>query len=349
MVMRRLEQLRAGIVAGLIVFAAACNSDATGPSTPFNVEQSNQDFAAVQDAFDANLDVAADMSLVLPVLDAIAPSTRRFERVQIPSEPDVLSMARNARFNLEGGSSAQPLLPSDVLGKTFEWSDGEGAYVATERAGAPANGLRIIVYDRTQTPFVEVGHVDVTDESDAGADRLRVHMVKDGITRLDYTVEATVSTSSVSVNVAGYITDGVDRVDFDVTESASETASGATIVVDYSLSLAGQPLSVSLQSVINFGEEVSVDLTATFVNGANTLVLNMSQDGSGVVDGTVRWNGDVVMTITGDGESEPVFLGPGGEELTLAEAEAIAEMFELVQEGLFFLAANLAFLGAGLA
>lgn len=348
MVMHRLNQLRAGLAAGLIVFAAACGSDPAGPSTPFNIEQSSQDFAAVQAAFDANLDIADDMSVVLPVLDAIAPSTRRFERVEISSEPVLMSLARSARLSVVNGSSSQPLLPSDVLGKTFEWSDADGAYVETAREGAPANGLRVIVYDRTQTPFVEVGYVDVTDESDAFADRLRVFMVKDGITRLDYTVEAVVATDSFSVNVAGFITDGIQQVDFDVTESATETASGATIVVDYSISLAGQPLSVSFQSAINLGETVTVDLTATFVNGANTMVLEMSQDDLGNVGGTVRWNGDIVMTVTGGGESEPVFLGPGGEELTLAEAQAIAEMFELVQEGLFFLAANLAFLGAGL-
>ncbi|MDH3297878.1 MAG: hypothetical protein OEM96_06335, partial [Gemmatimonadota bacterium] len=76
--------------------------------------------------------------------------------------------------------------------------------------------------------------------------------------------------------------------------------------------------------------------------------LSMSQDEAGAIDGTVTWNGNVVMTVTGTGEGEPIFLGPEGEALTPAQAQAIAEMFELVEEGLFFLVSNLVFLGAGL-
>lgn len=349
----RLRGFGAVAVAGLVILAAACG-DATGPgsSDPFNVQQSNQEFGAVQAALDANLDVADDMSFVMPVIGNLGPVPRLFERIEMPSESVILSMARTARLSVESaGTSASvlPLLPSDVLGKTFEWSDVDNAYMPTARTGAPANGLRVIVYDRTATPFVEVGFVDITDESDPAADRLRVHMEKDGITRLDYTVEVTQSTSSMAVSVSGFITDGVERVNFDVSESATQTASGATVQIGYSLSLAGRPLSVSFSSTVSFGEFVTADLTATFVNGANTLVLDMSQDAAGALDGTVTWNGDVVMTITGTGDADPIFLGPEGEELSLAEAQAITEMFQLVEEGLLFLLANLAFLGAGLA
>ncbi|MFQ5529437.1 MAG: hypothetical protein ACE5FP_03735 [Gemmatimonadota bacterium] len=351
MVRGKLEGLRFLAVASLVVFAAACGDDPTGPGSndPFDVEQSSQDFGVVQAAFDGNLDVADDMSFVLPVLEGLGPVARRFERVEIPSEPAILSMARTTRLSVGSGASAQPILPSDVLGKTFEWSDLENAYVATARTGAPANGFRVIVYDRTATPFVEVGFVDITDESDPAADRLHVRLEKDGITRLDYMVVATLSTTSVGVTVDGFITDGVERVNFHVSESVTETESGATIEVGYVLAMDGRPLSVSFTSTINIGATLTAELEATFVNGLNVLQLRMSQDETGAVTGTVTWNGELVMTITGTGEGEPIFLGPEGEELTAAQAQAIAEMFELVEEGLFFLASNLAFLGAGLA
>ena len=354
MVTLRFKGFRAVTVVGLVMFAAACGDDATGPgsSDPFDVQQSNQDFGAVQVAFDANLDVAEDMSFVMPVLDNLGPVARVFERIELPSESVILSMAHSAMLTVESAgtsSSVLPLLPSDVLGVTFEWSEVEIAYVPTARTGAPANGLRVIVYDRTVTPFVEVGFVDVTDESDPAADRIHVHMEKGGIARLDYTVEVTQSTSSVAISVSGFITDGVEQVNFDVSESAAQTATGVTVQIGYSLSLVGRPISMSFTSTVNFGESITADLMATFVNGANTMVLNMSQDAAGALDGTVTWNGDVVMTITGTGDGDPTFLGPTGDELTVAEAQAIAEMFQLVQEGLFFLLANLAFLGAGVA
>jgi len=351
MVKLRCVGLRAIVVASLIVFSAACGDDATGPGSndPFDVQQSSQDFGAVQAAFEANLDVADDMGFVLPVLDNLGPVARLLDRVEVPSEPALLSMTRTARVTVMSASLVLPLLPGDVLGVTFEWSDIDGAYAPTARIGAPANGLRVIVYDRTVTPFVEAGFVDVTDESDPAADRIHVHMEKDGITRLDYTVALTQSTSSAAATVSGFVTDGFARVDFEVTESAAQTATGATIELGYSLSLAGQPLSVDFASTINIGETITAGLTATFINGANTLVLDMTQDAAGALDGTVSWNGDVVMTITGAGEADPTFLGPEGQELTLAEAQAIMKMFELTEEGLFFLLSNLAFLGAGLA
>ena len=346
--------LRGMTIASLVALTAACGDDATGPGStdPFDVEQSSQDFGAVQVAFDANLDVSGDMSFVMPVIDNLGPVARLFERIEMPSESVLLSMARKARLSVESAetsASVLPLLPSDVLGVTFEWSDTQSAYVPTARTGAPGNGFRVIVYDRTVTPFVEVGFVDITDESDPAADRLHVHMEKDGLTRLDYTVEVTQSTTTAAVTISGFITDGVERVNFEVSESATQTATGAIVQIGYSLSLEGRSLSVSLSSTVNFAEFITVEFTATFVNGANTLVLNMSQDAAGLLDGTVTWNGDVVMTITGTADAEPIFLGPEGEELSLAEAQAIAEMFELVEEGLFFLFANLAFLGAGLA
>ncbi|MDH3427576.1 MAG: hypothetical protein OEM23_03990 [Gemmatimonadota bacterium] len=350
MVRRKLESVRFMAVASLVVFAAACGDDPTGPGSgdPFDIEQSSQDFGVVQTAFTANLDVADDMGFVLPVLEGIGPAARRFERVSIPSEPTILSMARTTRLSVGSGASVQPILPSDVLGKTFEWSDLEGGYVVSARTGAPPNGLRVIVYDRTATPFVEVGFVDVTDESDPTADRLHVRLEKDGLTRLDYTVEATQSTSAVAVVVDGFITDGVERVNFHVSESAEETESGATLTVGYVLAMEGRPLSVSFSTTLNIGATLSAELTATFVNGSNVLSLSMSQDETGAIDGTVTWNGNVVMTVTGTGEGEPIFLGPEGEALTPAQAQAIAEMFELVEEGLFFLVSNLVFLGAGL-
>ncbi|MDH3298256.1 MAG: hypothetical protein OEM96_08290, partial [Gemmatimonadota bacterium] len=156
MVRRKLESVRFMAVASLVVFAAACGDDPTGPGSgdPFDIEQSSQDFGVVQTAFTANLDVADDMGFVLPVLEGIGPAARRFERVSIPSEPTILSMARTTRLSVGSGASVQPILPSDVLGKTFEWSDLEGGYVVSARTGAPPNGLRVIVYDRTATPFV---------------------------------------------------------------------------------------------------------------------------------------------------------------------------------------------------
>ena len=340
--------LRMAPLAALLVFAA-CGDDPTGPGSgdPFDPEQSSADFAAVQSALEANADVSADLQFVTAVLDTVPAAASWLVESGEPAAPSgLIQPVRGARLSV--ANSSQPLLPSDLLGKTFEWDAGEEGYVVTGRTGAPANGMRFILYDRTQTPFVETGFVDITDESDPSADRLGVHLEKNGITRLDYEVEVTSSTSSASVSVAGFLTDGTERVDFEVLEAVAETTEGFRIDVDYSLSLAGRPLGVDLDYSVDFGSTLTADFVATFVNGANTLVLDMTQDGEGTIEGFVEWNGELVMTVSDDGTGEPVFLGPEGEELTAAEAAALEEMFEIAGEGLVFLIDYVVFLGESL-
>lgn len=354
----RWRMLALGAVAAL---ATACGDDPTGPGSddPFDVQQSNDEFAAMQAALTANDDLALDLAYVSGALDTIPAAAWTLE--------DPSAMLSRWNTSAASGSLVEPvfaptlrsvsavegsleaLLPADLLGVTFEWDEVESGYVATERTGAPANGIRFILYDRTTSPPVENGFVDVTDESDPSADRLSVHLEKEGVTRLEYDVEVVETTTGASISVGGFVTDGDSRVDFDVLEAVSQTSSGFVVDLEASMSLAGQPLSVELAYSIDFGETIGVSLNTSFVNGANTLAIHLDQNGEGALQGNVEWNGELVMTVEDDGTGEPTFLGPEGDPLTVAEAQAIEEMFEIAMEGLDFLMAYLVFLGAGVA
>jgi len=342
--------LRSTPLALLVVTAAACGGDdATGPGSdaPFDPQQANTEFAAVEQAIGANADLEADMIHVSAALAAMPTAAWILEPSDFSARTPLVGTVHTAPLAFNGAS--QPMIPADLLGTTFEWDDVEGAYAATERTGAPAGGVRFILYDRTQVPLVENGFLDLTDESDPSADRLNVHVEKSGVTRLDYDVEVIETTSALTLTVDGFVTDGTSRVDFEVVQVIAETAGGFSMAVSYSLSLAGESLGVEVAYVLDFATAISVELTTTFVNGANTLVLYMSQEGEGDLTGSVQWNGDLVMTIIDDGTGQPTFLGPEGEELTAAEAAAIQEMFETSFDGLGLLEAYLMFLGAGLA
>lgn len=349
--------LRSAPMALLVIAATACGDDATGPGSddPFEPEQANADLGAVEQAIAANADLETDLLHVSAALAAFPTPALILE----PSDLSALSASalsvqsplvrsvHAAPLALNGAS--QPIIPADLLGTTFEWDDVEGAYVATEREGAPAAGVRFIMYDRTEVPPAENGFLDLTDESDASADRLNVHVEKNGVTRLDYDIVVTETTSAVTIGVAGFLTDGTSQVDFEVQEGITETADGFTIDLSYAISLAGESLSVGVDYVIGVGTTTSLDFVATFVNGPNTLVLELSQQGEGNVAGTVEWNGDLVMTIADDGTGQPTFLGPDGEELTAAEAAAIEEMFEVSLNGIGLLEAYVIFLGGAVA
>lgn len=352
---------RALALGAVVAFATACGDDPVGPGSddPFDVQQSSSEFAAMQAALTANDDLAADLNYVSGALDTIPAAAWTLDDpaaalLGLDASATTGSLvepvfAPALRSVSEVGGSLEALLPADLLGVTFEWSELENGYVASERSGAPANGIRFILYDRTTSPLVENGFVDVTDQSDPSADRLSVYLEKDGITRLEYDVEVVETTTGVSVSVSGYVTDGDSRVDFSVMESVRQTSAGFVVDLEASMSLAGQPLSVELAYSIDFGETIGVSLSAGFVNGVDTLVIHLDQSGEGALQGDVEWNGDLVMTVEDDGTGEPTFLGPDGDPLTAAEAQAIEEMFEIAMEGLDFLTAYLVFLGGGVA
>lgn len=358
---RRDGRLRVLALTALAAFATACGDDPTGPGSddPFDVQQSSDEFAAMQTALSANGDLAQDLAYVSGVLDTIpaaawtiddpAALLSRWSGATASGSLVEPVFARSLHGVSAVDGTLQALIPADLLGKTFEWDEVENGYVVTERAGAPANGVRFILYDRTTDPLVENGFVDLTDESDPSADRLSVHLEKDGVTRLEYDLELVETTNGGNISVTGFVTDGASQVDFDVFESVAQTSSGFVVDLEASISLAGEPLSVELDYSIDFGETIGVSLDASFVNGANTLAIHLNQSGEGTLQGDVEWNGELVMTVEDDGTGEPTFLGPEGEPLTTAEVQAIEEMFEIAVEGLDFLTAYLIFLGGGVA
>src|SRR4026208_1737986 len=78
-------------------------------------------------------------------------------------------------------ASAEDIFPPETDGLTFEWdTTGIGSYQPTARTGAPATGVRFILYavngltGLPTEPLTEVGYVDLADESTASVAKLHV-------------------------------------------------------------------------------------------------------------------------------------------------------------------------------
>ncbi len=285
----------------LVCLSASCGDDPTEPA-PRNVsdvERMHDEFANVRAVLLANSDVAADLEHVTPVLDTLEPS-----------------------------------LPSDLLGSTFEWSEDGDGYIITGRSGAPADGLRFVVYDRSASPFAEVGFVDVTDESDVAPGSRGVHLEKEDVTRLDYVIDESAPAPG-DIAAAGFITGGVRRADFDVSQVVSALSDGFRVELDYSLALTEPIITLEVDYTLDVGlvTSGSADFAATFVDGPDRLVIDMTQSPEGAIDGTGRLNGEVAFTITDDGTGQPLFLGPESEELAAEEARAVRGLFNLSFSG----------------
>jgi hypothetical protein len=164
---------RMPLVAVLALAAGACSDDGTSPVDPADFDPVATE-QAVQD-LQAKLNDDNDVMLSLELASQALGMQQGFSRV-MPLELNRAAVPFSAQFVQDyalSGSAAEPVFPPELLGMTFEWSFGEGHYVPTERAGAPTNGIRFILYaidplSRVPIdPLVETGHLDLTDEGGA--------------------------------------------------------------------------------------------------------------------------------------------------------------------------------------
>ncbi len=217
------------------------------------------------------------------------------------------------------------LFPINVLGKTLVWDVDSASYVVSALPGAPATGIRLILYVAnpiTGLPFVPlqpIGNLDLTDESDQTADRLGVLLRLGGATIADYTVSLEVATTSATLRAVGFVrsTDGTYQVDFDLATTFSQTGSRITYQVTGSDGTAVYLDVVSGQAADAIVFRVSRD--------GNTIEIAGSDDGQ-TINGTIKFNGTTVGTITGP-SSDPVIAGANGYTLTVSDIAALYLIF----------------------
>ena len=259
------------------------------------------------------------------------------------SPPQRSSIARSVQgFN--GGvarSVALAVIPAEVLGKTFEYNTETDAYQASERTGAPANGVRFIVYavnPITQVPvepLQEAGYADLLDQSTTSTNAVRLQLVSDGVTYVDYGVSGSATETTGLAVVDGFVTNGTTKVDFNLKNSYSDVANG-TIAFDYSLN--ASTLDVALKYVIGITQVstsaalADIDVKLTGPHG-NVGIDGVLTEGVGELTATV--NGDDFAVVTLDESSDVATITkPDGSALTAPEYAALAAIWGAVLKGL---------------
>ena len=192
---------------------------------------------------------------------------------------------------------AAAVVPAEYLGVTFTYDPETDEYGPSELPGAPADGVRFIVYSVNPInglptePLVEVGYADIVTTESANAASVRVELVSNAITYLDYTVAFTGSSTEITMAVSGFVSNGEDRVDFDLDNQASSTA----ISVDYVLTV---PTRDGFRLAIELDASESVATVNIDVRGAHGRVefSGSVTDGAGTVD--IEVNGELFATMT---------------------------------------------------
>jgi len=227
-----------------------------------------------------------------------------------------------------GATGSLALFPVDLLGKTFVYDTDLSRYALDSTAtGAPTDGVRFILYavdpvaGQVVLPLNPVGYVDLIDVSSPSADAVEIVVVVNGTTYLDYTASAAQGTTSATISAEGYVSNGTDQVDFDL--SLTATLSQASL--DYQLTSADG----TVRLVATLGSNNNVNATLTLQGDGETIALTLTF-GPSTISGAITYNGDVVVNVAGTPDS-PTFTRPDGTALTQAEINALLAFGDIIE------------------
>ena len=208
-----------------------------------------------------------------------------------------------------GGSLASASIPSQYLGVTFVYDPETDLYEASALDGAPANGVRFIVYavngitGAIIEPLVEVGYADIVTTETDNSLTVRVELVSENVTYLDYTVGTSGSASAITLSVTGYVTNGDDQVTFDL----DNTLRVNSLSLDYTLTVPTRGgFRMDFEGEADEGTTTST-LSARGPHGT-VLVTGTESGSTGSFD--VEVNGEPFAIITAETGQAPVITDP---------------------------------------
>ena len=341
--MRVLQFAKRSVTLLATVSVALTGCGDSGPDVPFNPTGTSADLEAVNAAFGSStfasfssLSLLFDAAYGVPLVSSSAaamdirasgPAGMRAAAMRSAQRLAGLLPAANKSF-----SASSAAIPAGIAGKTFEYSG--GAYIPTDRTGAPANGVRFLLYAVDPVtfmpvePLVETGYVDITDLSGTNTQSARVQVVSGGTTYIDYTVTANNLTGRITV--VGFVTDGTHQANLNLAASLS---SAGVLTLVYGLNVPQRDVSIALTLTLTGLDPqtatINISLTMSGPNGTVSLSGQFTSTGGTL---TVRTGGQTFATITVTGAAEPVITGADGLPITAEDAAALRGIFELTSE-----------------
>ncbi len=243
-----------------------------------------------------------------------------------------------------GARPANAPVIDNYRGDTFVYDPDTGEYaVDPDRTGAPAKGVRFVIYevDLFGEPIVEeeIGHADLIDEGDASAEdvALQLLVVADDITVLDYRTTVDLTLTSGAITVEGYLQGerGV-RLDFDIEAVGTRQFDHSTLDIEFDLGVDARDFSiVGTVHGVEDGPEGDGDVELVVRHRTQSIRLDVS-GAEGEIDGSVYLNDQLFATVRGDAEN-PTILSAEGEPLTAGQMFVLAHVVDVVEDVFDFL------------
>lgn len=247
------------------------------------------------------------------------------------------SLVRDVAERLRQLAATSPeakVIPTSVLGTTYVFDPLKHGYVADpSRTGAPANGVRYVLYavnPFTHEPVVssEIGYADLTDEGNdtPNTATLRLVAVSDGVTFVDYRVSLAGENGSGELAVEGTFYDGTKHLAFVIHVLGEQTADGQTLAVRFRLAVPENNFALTNEARA-VAKDGTTRLNQAIAVGDHRFVI-ASVHSPDEVDATVTVDGAVFAVIHWDA-SKLTVVGPTGERLPLEDRVALWRLLGL--------------------
>jgi hypothetical protein len=310
-----LQRLGAAAALSATMALGAC-SDSLSPDT-VDPQSLSTNLSTLTGTFDNNAAFVSlrTLSSSFPVYNATLFANAGTAALDLAAHPGTADRSRALRLlaGIRGATGIEALFPANLLGKTLVWDTDSVGYVVSAQAGAPANGIRLILYvadpntGQPYLPLTPIGNLDLTDESNPSADQLGV-LIKTvgGLTVADYTISVVNATNSATVTAAGYVRsgDGAQQANFNISVAVTQESLNVHVVIVGSEGTAVE-FTVTLTST-------AVTLDFALARDHNTIAFHAVQStASSTVVGEIRFNGTVVARISGAADNPSIVPAEG--------------------------------------
>jgi len=226
------------------------------------------------------------------------------------------------------------IIPDSVYGRVFQWDTVLDEYSWQDSVVPGLNGVRFILYqvddfNQVIEPTVEVGTLDLIDESTLN--QLQLHILVKGLggtpTYLDYTATISATVSSVTANATGFLSNGLSvgnkTLTFDETVHVTDEPR-ITANATFTLNSPARTFTVT-ESATVIGQALVITGDFRFTRPGETVqfVARITIDSTITISATVRVNGRTVATLNGDADTAPVWVDAGGDPLTAEDVAAL--------------------------
>lgn len=332
-----LRALRVRATATLVAatFAlTACEPAEKLPTTVDPVEM-EADVAGLSDAFESPA-TDAFVSLGFAIDDAIFGSGAllRLPAVMLAEGPTSAAVRFREALITATDDDVASAIPLSALGKTFTYNITTDRYEISGLTGAPANGVRFLLYttdgdDVVIEPLVQVGWVDISRSGSAGSlsGRIEIYLVG-GTKVMDYTAVIGGTTNFPTVAVSGFAGLGAGRVDFSLNSNVSVITSNLVIIWQTDHLLRGTRSRV--QMAISPDDYPDVTIGAMLRAGVRKVEIGgtLVNDGADVLTGDLTVEiGDRVFAIVHVGAETDTVTDENGSPLTPADEETLLRIY----------------------